>query len=64
MCKLLDEPQKTGNAKASQLKNWKRYFSFEKSGHKFLIAEVFEKPKTEKGKNNSVYRRPVCEVRL
>ena len=44
MCKLLDEEVKTGNAKMYQLKNWSRYFQFEKNKHQFTITEIYDTP--------------------
>lgn len=45
LCSLLDEKQKTGEAKQIQLGNWQRYFSYSKQGHKFIIEEIFDTPK-------------------
>lgn len=45
LCSLLDEKQKTGEAKQIQLGNWQRYFSYSKQGHKFIIEEIFDIPK-------------------
>lgn len=36
MCQLFDEEVKTGEAKKSQLKNWKRYFDWEKDGKRLI----------------------------
>lgn len=49
MCKLLGENVQAGNSKKHQLKNWCRYFSFEKIGQKFIIEDVYanEKPKVD-----------------
>lgn len=44
MCELLGEQATTGNAKRSQLKEWERYFAFEKQGQKFLIGEIYDVP--------------------
>lgn len=44
LCNILKEPIKTGNAKSAQLKEWKRYFDYEKIGNKFLILDVYEEP--------------------
>ena len=45
ICSLLDEKQKTGEAKQIQLGNWQLYFSYRKQGHKFIIEEIFDIPK-------------------
>lgn len=61
MCNLLGcVPCKgTGNDKVYQIKNWQRYFSFKKAGHKFIITEVYDTPlppsdtrRTKEGKYN------------
>ena len=44
MCGLLGCEINTGNSKKSQLKNWKRYFNYEKSGQKFIITEIYDTP--------------------
>lgn len=44
MCKLLGEEVKTGNAKMYQLKEWSRYFQFEKNKHQFTITEIYDTP--------------------
>lgn len=40
MCSLLEEKIRDGNAKKSQLNRWKKYFSWEKKGHKFIITDT------------------------
>ena len=42
LCKYLDEPLKTGNAKIAQMKGWERYFKLQKDGHKMIVEEVYE----------------------
>lgn len=44
MCELLNETQKEGNSKKSQIKNWQCYFDYEKKGQKFIITEIFDEP--------------------
>ena len=60
LCVLLDEEIKTGKAKQLQLKNWKRYFDWEKDGQKFIITDIYDTPLPKedlrrKG-NNSIYK--------
>jgi len=59
MCKLLRENEYEGNSKKSQLKEWCRYFGYEKAGQKFLIKDIYNEPlpKTDRriNGNNSVY---------
>ena len=53
---FFDEEIKTGNAKIYQLENFKRFFDFEKQGHKFVITAIKDAPTEKKlqGKNATV----------
>ncbi len=44
MCVLLKEKEKSGASKRSQIKQWKRYFDFEKEGQKFFIERIYDAP--------------------
>lgn len=60
LCVILNEEAKTGKAKQLQLKNWKRYFDWEKDGQKFIIVDRYDTPLPKedlrrKG-NNSIYK--------
>lgn len=59
LCHILAEDVKTGNAKKSQEKEFKRYFTWEKQGQKYIIQEIYDKPLPSQDKrkngNNSVY---------
>lgn len=59
MCSILKEEINGGKAKQLQLKDWKRYFDWEKSGQKFIITDIYDIPLTKYDKrklgNNSVY---------
>ncbi len=59
MCHLLGQEVKTGKSKQLQLKDWERYFSWDKSGQKFIIADIYDKPLSKedarKRGNNNVY---------
>ncbi|GAB6150228.1 hypothetical protein [Clostridium novyi] len=44
MCLVLQEEIKTGKSKQLQLKDWERYFSYHKEGHKFIIDKIEDKP--------------------
>ena len=60
LCTILNEEAKTGKAKQLQLKNWKRYFDWEKDGQKFIIVDIYDTPLPKedlrrKG-NNSIYK--------
>lgn len=44
LCSILGEQQKTSNSKNAQLKEWERYFSYSRDGHKFIINEIYNSP--------------------
>ncbi|MFE6075751.1 hypothetical protein ACFVQB_14865 [Paenibacillus sp. NPDC057886] len=52
ICLSLNEKVKTGNAKISQLNLWESFFDYSRDGNKFIINEVYKKPK---GKQSSRY---------
>ena len=45
ICEYLHEPIKTGKSKQLQLKDWKRYFEYERDGNAFVITKVYDAPK-------------------
>ena len=59
MCNILKEEIKVGKARQLQLKDWERYFEWEKSGQKFVIIDIYDMPISKQDKrrlgNNSVY---------
>ena len=63
MCKLLSEKEKRGNSRDAQQKEWLRYFDYKKEGHKFIIAEIHNKPKDKLDLrfdgNNSIYSEDI-----
>mgnify|MGYP001342028817 CR=1 FL=1 len=40
LCKTLDEEVRTGHSKATQLKHWESYFSWERKGISYVITEI------------------------
>ena len=48
LCELLSEPVKAGNSKKAQLKEFLRYFSYERDGHAYIIGEIYETPQGSK----------------
>lgn len=58
LCEALEEPTKAGNSKKSQLKEWERYFEYEKKGNKFMITNIHTVPNKKddnrQGGNNKV----------
>ena len=54
LCKLANIEVKTGDSKKAQLKELERYCKYIKIGNKFVIDEVYEKPKDKKdGRKNN-----------
>lgn len=55
----LGEDIKGGKAKQLQLKNWDRYFTYEKQGNKFIITGIYDEPlppeNTHGGARNNKY---------
>lgn len=47
LCELLGENQKAGNSKKAQLKDWERYFKYEKKGYSFTITHIYDIPLPE-----------------
>lgn len=47
LCSLLHEEVKSGKSKQLQIKNWKRYFTWDNHGHKYIINEFYDKPLPE-----------------
>lgn len=47
LCEVLNEPVRSGKSKKLQVEDWERFFSYSKSGHSFIITEIFDNP-TEK----------------
>lgn len=45
LCELLDEPTKAGNSKDAQLKEFSRYFAYEREKIAYIITEIFDTPK-------------------
>lgn len=62
LCDLLGEPVKTGGAKQSQFKEWKRYFEFEKipGSQKMTIVEIYNRPKEKNDKRlDGIYAKSI-----
>lgn len=59
LCALLNEETKTGNAKIYQVKEWLRYFDYEKDKQKYIITKIYQTPLPQDDKylygNNSIY---------
>lgn len=57
LCLFLGEEVLEGNSKKAQLKEWGRYFLWEKKGQKFIILEVYDEPlsKEDGRKNKNIY---------
>lgn len=48
MCNLLGVEKYTGNQKKAQIKTWESYFDFERSGHKYIITQIYDTPLVRK----------------
>lgn len=59
MCKVLGEEPRKGKPQKRHIEGWKRFFKFEKDGHKYIILEIYETPEIKiDGRafgNNSTY---------
>lgn len=44
LCELLSIPVKTGEAKISQIKKLQRYISFERTGQKYIVKDIYTVP--------------------
>ena len=73
LCLLLDERPKTGKSKQLQIKDWKRYFRYNKEGNKYIITEIYSEPEEKvnnRGKsegsrnNNEIYGQYVDQILL
>lgn len=57
MCRILEEEICEGNSKKAQLKEWSRYFVWEKKGQKFIILDIYDEPlpKDDGRQNKNIY---------
>lgn len=57
MCETLREDICEGNSKKAQLKEWSRYFAWEKKGQKFIILDIYDEPlpKDDGRQNKNIY---------
>ena len=57
MCRILNEQICEGNSKKAQLKEWSRYFLWEKKGQKFIILDIYDEPlpKEDGRANKNIY---------
>lgn len=57
MCRILNEQVCEGNSKKAQLKEWARYFLWEKKGQKFIILDIYDEPlpKDDGRANKNIY---------
>lgn len=61
ICKIIGEKEATGNARYSQIKNWKRFINLEKiqGSQKYLIKEIYKHPLPKESKQNSLYTKVI-----
>ena len=57
MCEMLNGEICDGNSKKAQLKEWSRYFAWEKKGQKFIILDIYDEPlpKDDGRQNKNIY---------
>lgn len=57
MCEILDEDICGGDSKKAQIKEWSRYFAWEKKGQKFIILDIYDEPlpKDDGRQNKNIY---------
>ena len=57
MCRILNEQVCEGDSKKAQLKEWARYFLWEKKGQKFIILDIYDEPlpKDDGRQNKNIY---------
>ena len=57
MCSILKEETLQGNSKKAQLKEWARFFLWEKKGQKFVILDIYDTPlsKEDGRQNKNIY---------
>lgn len=57
MCRILNEQVCGGDSKKAQLKEWARYFLWEKKGQKFIILDIYDEPlpKDDGRQNKNIY---------
>lgn len=60
LCTTLNQEIKNGKSRTLQLKEFKRYFDWEKDGQKFIITDIYDTPLPKddlrKKGNNSIYK--------
>ena len=65
ICEFLGEPSHQGGKQRQlQLKDWERYFKWDKQGYKFIITEVFDTPQEKidkRGGNNNKNVKPLMD---
>lgn len=57
LCLLLGETPTDGRTKQHQLKEWKRFFDWEKQGQKFIITDIYPEPLPKAMKEGTVYAK-------
>ena len=63
LCAIVGEKQKTGNHRISQIKNWKRFFEFEKipGTQKYKIIKIYDKPLDAVARNYSLLYKDIID---
>ncbi len=68
LCGVLKQDVLSGNSKSSQMKEFQRYFEYQKVGNKFLITYLYDEPLPKEDKrrngNNSIYVKYIETILL
>ena len=60
LCAALQIAPKQGNSKKSDIKEFKRFFDFERKGNKYIVKEIYDTPKPkEDNDRNSKYQKHI-----
>ena len=65
LCNILEEKIRGGNSKQIQLKEWQRYFAWEKEGYKFIVTEIYNEslPKVDnRGKSKGSRNNNITDI--
>ena len=64
LCNILNEKVKGGKSKQLQLKDFERYFKYHKEGNKFIIDQIYNKPKKKINNRNKYFKCCKMDISL
>lgn len=58
LCRLLEVEEKKGKGRDLQINDWRRYFDFDREGHKYIITKILDSPieKEDKKSENMIIK--------